>query len=371
MTSGKEDKLYFFNFWVDFLFIGGLSILVLGVLSLFIGMDRSENVTLFAAAMTWFINDPHFSATNYRLYGNKGNTKQFPITSYVIPVLILLGVVASLANPSEVAPYFVKLFVIWSPYHFSGQSMGITMVYFHRAGLRLSKWERFALSTFIFSSFTSVVLFYESGHSLNTQHFGIPYESFGVPMWSVQVSRAIMSLAAIAFSGLMIRKSFKEKVKIPFIVFLPAITHFVWYVGGFNFRSFDELVPLFHSVQYMFIALTVQLKSVADAKRETRITKSQFLGRSLKWWAINIAGGFLLFRFLPDLAERFPAISQSIGSPIFIAGVFSAAVQLHHFFVDGVIWKLKSTKNQNPLTVHWPDLLESDPPPAQTAGAQS
>ena len=44
-----------------------------------------------------------------------------------------------------------------------------------------------------------------------------------------------------------------------------------------------------------------------------------------------------------------------------------SAVQIHHFLVDGVIWKLKSPKVSSPLLVNIDDMLRPAPKPASTA----
>ena len=44
----------------------------------------------------------------------------------------------------------------------------------------------------------------------------------------------------------------------------------------------------------------------------------------------------------------------SFGIPLDLSvAVIIAGVQIHHFFVDGVIWKLRNPRVANPLTVGW------------------
>ena len=65
---------------------------------------------------------------------------------------------------------------------------------------------------------------------------------------------------------------------------------------------------------------------------------------------MNIVGGLLLF-------ETLPLVFGLTGSPTaFVSGVVLAAVQVHHFFVDGVIWKLKTPSVSSPLMVNVSDL---------------
>ena len=67
----------------------------------------------------------------------------------------------------------------------------------------------------------------------------------------------------------------------------------------------------------------------------------------------------VLFYILPQLAA-------AAGSPIrFAEPVILSAVQIHHFFVDGVIWKLKNPKVSSPLLVNIADLLRPAPQPAR------
>jgi hypothetical protein len=47
-------------------------------------------------------------------------------------------------------------------------------------------------------------------------------------------------------------------------------------------------------------------------------------------------------------AVSFFGVSLDLASAVLIAGI-----QIHHFFVDGVIWKLRNPRVANPLTVGW------------------
>ena len=150
--SQSTRSLYFVNWWIDAAAIGGLSIVAFVVARLFAdGGTRTAELAQAGAILSVFINYPHFSATIYRLYENPDSARQFPVTAYALPFVLLGAVAASLWQPALIAPYFVLLFLIWSPYHYSGQTLGITMIYARRAGFQIERWQRLALSTFIFS----------------------------------------------------------------------------------------------------------------------------------------------------------------------------------------------------------------------------
>src|SRR5579859_2726742 len=120
MTAIRKPRLYFVNAAVDWAVIGGASIVIFTLLRFLHSGERTPPIYNLGAALLWVANWPHFSATSFRLYHDRENMRQYPMTAYAVPWLILAAVAGSLASPLVLAPYFIKLFTIWSPYHFSG-----------------------------------------------------------------------------------------------------------------------------------------------------------------------------------------------------------------------------------------------------------
>jgi hypothetical protein len=136
---------------------------------------------------------------------------------------------------------------------------------------------------------------------------------------------------------------------LPLIVLLPALSQWVWFVGGDGGSAFREFVPAFHSLQYLLIAWSIQMKETLD--RGGRSPSKRFVGgETLRWGLWNVAGGAALFWVLPRL------FASSAGDLTFATGVVHAGVQIHHFFVDGVIWKLKDPTVASPLMMTWDEI---------------
>ncbi len=339
----SKRSLYFVNAPVDYLCIGAISLIVYAFLLVF---QREPNSTLLTATvvLSILVNWPHFAATNYRLYHSKENMRQYPMTAFVVPLALLLMVALAFRWPVAAAPILVQLYVFWSPYHYSGQSVGISMLYAKRAGIPFGKTEQWALKGFIFGTFMSSFALRASkpGQGL---FYDIPFPSLNLPPHVALTIHVLMWICAAVFLILIGRWCYREKRILPPIILLPAVAQYFWFVKAMDLNSFIELVPFFHGMQYLLIAWAMQLKEKMD---EQHIAPSWGYVRweSLRWMAINIAVGAFLFWLLPRVVE---STEIAIGTA---AAVVVSAVQIHHFFVDGVIWKLKNPKVGEPLLVN-------------------
>jgi len=330
-----KKQTYFVNPLVDFACIGGLSLLTLGVFSLVFGSALNNDAARLSVVMSYVINWPHFSATAYRLFRRKETVLEYPLTSVLMPVLVICGVLLSFARPETIAPYFVKLFLIWSPYHFSGQTFGLSQLYARRSGFMLESWERKAFSFFIFSTFLAPSMSAEVG-TRTSQYYDIMYPSLNIPPLLAQLPWVLMyaSASVIVLAGVW--RIANRKGFYPLIVLLPLITQWTWFVIGWRCASFYYFVPMFHSLQYLLIAWAMQL-----GERKGELTKllPRFTLKETFWWsAVNIVGGYMLF-------EGFPKLASWTGVPLPLAtGIIISGVQIHHFIVDGVIWKLRNPR---------------------------
>jgi hypothetical protein len=349
------QRLYFVNAPVDFALAGGASIVAFLLLRTFHSGERNEWVYGAAAGLSWVVNWPHFSATSYRLYHDRAHVWQYPVTALVIPWLVLAAVIGSVFSPLLIAPYFIKLYLTWSPYHFSGQTLGVTLIYARRAGFAVGKWERLALSTFIFGSFATQTARFEVNPA-GASYYGITYPGLGLPAWTVTALSTTMYVGGAAFLLFALRWCLRERRWLSPVILLPAVTQYVWFIPGNGWASFQEFVPFFHSLQYLLIAWSVQLKEKMD-KDHIAPGASYVARESIRWGVLNIVGGAILFFMLPRL------LSETGVELLFATGVVLAGVQLHHFFVDGVIWKLRRTTPTSPLMVNLADMLGPKPAP--------
>lgn len=325
--------------WVDPWLAGGLSLVVFAGVLVFGPSEVPVSIYALGGIVQWVINWPHFSATNYRLLGKAENRREFPVTAYGVPWVVLAAVVASLRWPHEIAPSFVKFFMLWSAYHFSAQSLGISLLYCRRAGYGIGPWERKALSAFIYGAFLTSAARAETAAS-NASYYGLSYSGLGVPEWLSSAILVPMYLGAVVFLASVVRRYSRSGELPPYILAIVVAAQFVWFVVGYHAPAFYLFVPAFHSLQYLLIAWVMEMRE-STGKASAGVATA-------RWYGLNVIGGAALFWGLPQVIHQW-------GVPIDLAtAVLIAGVQVHHFFVDGVIWKLRNPKVANPLTVAWP-----------------
>jgi hypothetical protein len=202
----SASPLYFVNWWTDTLIIGGLSIATSVCLLAFYHSADAQPVFWFALVLSLLVNYPHFSATVYRLYQNPDNIRQFPVTARGLPLILFATVGASFWQSNVIAPYFLMLFLLWSPYHYSGQTICLTMIYARRAGFSIGRRERMALSAFVFSAFVcGVIRFQHNGSSGGLIDFyGMSVPVFPLPGWVDAAAQTVMWTGALVFAGFVL-----------------------------------------------------------------------------------------------------------------------------------------------------------------------
>jgi hypothetical protein len=331
---------YFVNGPVDAFVMGGLSITVFALLRFVPGTTITNAVTTIGPLLVWGISYPHFVSTSHRLYGSRANLRQYPMTALLTPLIFAAAIVASFVSPNNVAPAFVKLFQLWSPYHFSGQTLGLTLLYARRCGFDVDREMRRALTAFIYLTFV-----YGSARSevgVHARRFlGVTYPSLDLPSWLPTLLAVATWMSAVVVGALLLRRRRSGRDGIPLIVLLPAVTQCVWFATA-PIPVYFGLVFFFHSLQYLFVSWNLQLRLSLDAST-VGPSRRFVLRESARWMAFNVAGGYLFFWFLPRVASHF-------GRPqAFATAIVLVAIQTHHFFVDGVIWRLRSAGLQSPL----------------------
>ena len=282
-------------------------------------------------------NYPHFMATVYRAYHTRDEFEKYRIyTVHVALLLALAGVVTHLWY--ALLPWIFTLYICWSPWHYTGQNFGLLMMFARRAGVLPTETERRALRLSFIASYMLLMLSFHTGTSGDSLIL-----SLGLAAKFTLPGRAVLALFFVGASGwalasLARRSNFRTILP----VLTLTLTQFLWFllpavielVSGREIpqtRYSSGLLAVLHSTQYLWITSYFQQKE-ARAAGNSHWSYSRYL-------VTLVAGGIALFIPGPWIVSR---IFHTDFAASFLT--FTALVNIHHFILDGAIWKLRDSR---------------------------
>jgi len=298
------------------------------------------NAGAMAAAfyfLTVFCNNPHYMATVYRAYHTGADFNQYRFFTIYVTVLLILTVTLVHLVPA-LFPWVVTAYLIWSPWHYSGQNFGIAMLLARRAGAQPGRLER----NLLFASYlVAYAVWLIALQSLEAPDPGLILVR--LPRAVTDPLLPLLSLGFVALAGAaLVRLARSGGVRVILAPALLSLAQGLWFIGPpwlQHFRGFQlpaafytaGILAFMHCAQYLWIT-TYYARREAEHSGVAPLRPFHFL----RYYAILIVGGLALFVPGPWIASRLLG-HEFVESFL----IFAALVNLHHFILDGAIWKLR------------------------------
>ncbi|HYA62200.1 MAG TPA: hypothetical protein VED66_03305 [Candidatus Sulfotelmatobacter sp.] len=306
-------------------------------------------------------NYPHFMATVYRAYHSYDEFAKYRFfTVHVALLLACAGLIAHLWYP--LLPWIFTLYICWSPWHYTGQNYGLLMMFARRAGLSPTEAERHALHLAFIASYLMLLFSFHTGPSSDALIL-----SLGLPAKFTLPARAILGLFFLAASGWAL---FSLARRSTWKALLPSLTlvttQLLWFLlpAAIELLSGREvpqtryssgILAVLHSAQYLWITSYYQEKEARAAGQSSWSFPRYLL--------TLVAGGIALFIPGPWLVSR---IFHADFASSFLT--FTALVNLHHFILDGAVWKLRDSRIASLLLGTCGDREQAEIAPGRIAG---
>jgi tetratricopeptide (TPR) repeat protein len=334
--NSKQSALWIYNPWLD-LIVGcgawSAPLLLLSYVSL-ASSARTWSVAFYALAL--FFNYPHYMATIYRAYHRSEDFHKYRIFTVHITALVVLTLLLS-HHWLRILPWIFTIYLTWSPWHYSGQNYGLFVMFARRAGADPDTATRRAIYGAFIASYLILFLGFHTGPSTDPL-----FVSLGIP---AVISRWEQIILSIAFVGLSVFGLTRLARATGWRKLLPSLTlfssQFLWFmlpaaislVKGLEIpqsRYSSGVLAVMHSAQYLWItSYYARRESNGDVRTKTN-------WRPLAYFAVLVVGGIALFVPGPWLASR--AFHHDFTASFLI---FTALINIHHFILDGAIWKLR------------------------------
>lgn len=341
-VADAKPNSWIYGPWTDLIFgCGGWSAPLLLIAAL-LGTSHFHTWTVAFYLLAIVFNYPHFMATIYRAYRTKEEVAKYRVfTVHLTGLLVLTGLLAHTWFP--IVPWIFTLYICWSPWHYSRQNFGLLMMFLRRNGANVGVAERRMLHYAFVASYIMLLFSFQTGPSADPLilSLGIP-PCFAHPAELLMIG-AFLVLSAAAF--LRLAKAGLRALTAPLTL---LVSQFLWFLVPIvlalalriqipQSRYSSGILAVLHSAQYLWITSYY-------AQREARAAGK--VGWSpIAYFGALIAGGIALF--IPG-----PWIVSYVFHYDFAVSflIFTALVNIHHFILDGAIWKLRDSRIATLLT---------------------
>jgi Tfp pilus assembly protein PilF len=335
--TSRDKRPWIYTPTLDLLIGCGAWSAPLLLLTAFVATSKTAQWSFAFYLLALLFNYPHFMATAYRTYRSYDELTRYRFyTIHVAMLLASAGLIAHLWYP--LLPWIFTLYICWSPWHYTGQNFGLAMMFARRAELSPTENERRALHLSFIASYVMLMLGFHTGPASDQLII-----SMGIPPVVTLPMRITLAVFFVGASGWAIRSLARRggwRAVLPTATLVS--TQFLWFLlpalieilGGKEVpqtRYSSGILAVLHSAQYLWITSYYQRREACAAGN-----RSWSFARYL---LILVAGGIALFVPGPWIVSRL--FHADFGTSFL---TFTALVNLHHFVLDGAIWKLRDSR---------------------------
>jgi hypothetical protein len=243
---------------VDFLCVGGLSLIVFVPLLL---SGRSDLVLIGAGAQAWVgtaINMPHFMASYRMVYRSRETILRYKWASIYVPAILLALAALALWEAQSSRVLLIVLISVGSAYlawHYTGQVWGMMASYAYLDGTRFEKRERLLIRTSL-----RILLAWHVTWFLYTQ---LKDPSVVRPAY-VLASVGTLAAFGLGAAGLYIVRRRTGKLP-PARALVAWLAIFVWYAVMARDPRAIFWIQIAHALQYLAFPIRVEINRTGGA----------------------------------------------------------------------------------------------------------
>ena len=349
---------FLFTPLVDFLFLGGGSLLLMVPL-LFADVPKYDPLmTTTVLFLAHFINSPHFANSYqifYRGFAEKAFGQAYP--THLRIRYIIAGIVAPLA----LICFFAIAFVSGSPravgfgfnimlflvgWHYVKQGYGMIIV---DSVLKKNFFTPRDKSILVVNAYLCWLLSWGFlNHTVAKRDmFGLSAYSFPIPDFLLIIA-GVATAISTALTLVVMYSRWRSGKPFPFNgVVAYLVTLYIWMVfpavvAPAVFVGLLVLVtPAAHSLQYLIVVWRYQLNVERD-KRDSEQPRSLFkrpATRLAYFFIFGVVISFFGFWIMPATLDLFVGYDRGVFGNQMFPFMFAIFINVHHYFLDNVMWR--------------------------------
>ena len=355
-TKIHAEERYLVHPVVDFLCLGGGSLLLFGLLAIFMPLEAATPaVSVITLGLANLINHPHFAHSyqifyqNYwqkisRINPSKNLRIRYIVAGLIVP-LALVGFFGTslLINDAETLSYGANIMLFFVGWHYVKQGYGMLIV---DSVLKRKFFVNSEKNILLLNAYSCWIFFWLlTNWTISEQNiWGLKSSTFSIPTLVLYSSGTISTMTTGITIAMLCRKRLFAKSHLPFNGLVAYFTSlYIWMALRLH-PFFLFCVPVFHSLQYLIVVWRYQYNktscSPVNPTEETNQSPlSTPLWKFVRFVATGTILGYLGFWAVPQLFDStIPYNQTAFGSTLFMF-IFWIFINIHHYFIDNVIWR--------------------------------
>lgn len=368
-TSGVTSAAprYLFGPVADFLCLGGSSLFLLPLIALLPSDGENEGLAAAMMLLSFIINHPHFAHSyqifyrdfRHKAFGADSDAKLRPryiVAGLIVPFLIALFFAVCLwRKDALMLGYAVNAMALLVGWHYVKQGYGMLMV---DAALKRKYFPASDKTVLLANGYAVWFMAWLLGNdSVREMNFwNLKYYTFDMPDALLMVAGAIATVTGAMTAVVLARRWKANGGTLPFNgVVAYLVTLYGWTLLIRVAPLWLLVVPALHSMQYMIVVYRFQsnyeeARSRAAKNGPARSGMRRFVAwgprMQITWFVlVGIVLGFIGFYGAPFLLQRLVDLDRTIFGPSVFLFMFWIFINVHHYFLDSVMWR-----RENPET---------------------
>jgi hypothetical protein len=333
---------------VDVLCVGGASIIAMAAILIF-GTGRVSSDLGWVFAIGILLNWPHFIASYRLLYATRESVRAHRVTSTWLPALLAGYALLAIVMSPQSQVWGGVLFVAGGLYlarHYTGQTWGMMASFSHVEDAGFVEVER----RLIRGGLNLLMLWHVAWAADQSIGLVAPSLKGAAEVLYERATAVALAGFALGLCGLVMHARRRGRLP-PLRVWVPWVAVHSWYVVLSQEPTALLVVQGGHALQYLMFPMRVEMNR---SQRETPAPVAWKVGALglVSWTVIGLAvfeGAEPLFRLGYQAGG-----GQLEGLPRYVAGLLIASVALHHYFIDGALYKLRNPEVRRDLFAHLP-----------------
>ena len=352
---------------VDALCVGGLSLLLLLPLLL---SGRADLVIVGLGMQAWIaalVNMPHFMASYRLVYRNRETINAHRWAAIYVPLILIAYIAFAVWQSRETDLYVSILMTVQGAYlawHYTGQAWGMMATYTYLDGRSFQQAERRLIRGGLYLLLAWHVAWFF--------RWGFGETRFGPLLESLYFILSVLSAVALVAGlvGLAMMKARTGRFP-PARALIAWGAIFVWYAAMARDPRAIFWVQIAHALQYLMFPVRVEI----NRTQRSGSGPGRLVTHMAAYLIVLLAVSVAMAVWIP--ARAMDVVADWLGRRPGEVTALSllAFLNVHHYFTDGVMWKLRNPAVREDLFGHLPAPEKAAPaappsPPAKSRRAR-